>query len=772
MLLGCQEHDEFESTKQAFGLADNCYNLQHDNAYLGLPFDQQTRSFKGYIFGANQEEASNIFITATDLGTYLLFGDNEKSYFSAGEIINSGEHQGGHRIDYPTFLESEVSMSHSTEDKILLSPGEWMMEETDISNQYYFYNMASKQWMAIDNSGKIGLSPVKDHPDFHTEITLTKVGAERCSNFPESEVNAQGQITKKTWPNGDLWGIADAHEHLMQGYAGTQSFIHGTAFHKLGIEHALHDCSKHHGDGGSRDLFKYPGVAPIVQEDHDLDIGTILNSMKYSIPQYDTTGYPDFSYWPAFDSATHQATYYKWIERAYLGGVRSIVEYATVSKVQCDIMNGVIPASFDRRSCDEMESVDRVIDRLKEMERYIDAKNGGEDKGWFRIVYSATEARNVIKDGKLAVILGMEIENPFNCNAQGWFSCREEYVQQQLDIYYDKGIRAIFPTHKFNNAFGTGDGAPGLTEIFDFFNSGGIRDYIACDDTYSEELSNFESHGENSMLFVSGRPGGDDETEASRISKLQQDLNLITPSSSDVSTRSNVLGLILPFYDYSPSGHCQRPGLTHLGRKFIKMLMKKGMIIDASHYGTNALAEAFELFEQYDYPPVMTHGNNYAGKMLDLGGIQSTSFIDNCEGQERWDHVASQYFRDNYQTIKAHPTAYPALAFGHDFNGLAPLPVPRFGDNSQCQSPQDPETMVEYPFTTYGGDFVMDKQVTGNRVFDVNTDGMVTIGLFPDLIEQERKKGLTDDMMQVIYRGAEGYVRAWEKMERQGRLVE
>ena len=59
--------------------------------------------------------------------------------------------------------------------------------------------------------------------------------------------------------------------------------------------------------------------------------------------------------------------------------------------------------------------------------------------------------------------------------------------------------------------------------------------------------------------------------------------------------------------------------------------------------------------------------------------------------------------------LAEHPTAYRVLAFGHDMNEIAPLAVPRFGDNAQCDSSPNPVSKVEYPFTTYGNDFVMDK---------------------------------------------------------------
>ena len=50
-----------------------------------------------------------------------------------------------------------------------------------------------------------------------------------------------------------------------------------------------------------------------------------------------------------------------------------------------------------------------------ELERYIDAQNGGPGEGWFRIVDDPFEAREVINDGKLAVVLGIEVSVPLDC---------------------------------------------------------------------------------------------------------------------------------------------------------------------------------------------------------------------------------------------------------------------------------------------------------------------------------------------------------------------
>src|SRR5690606_19384093 len=109
------------------------------------------------------------------------------------------------------------------------------------------------------------------------------------------------------------------------------------------------------------------------------------------------------------------------------------------------------------------------------MERYIDAQEGGPGQGWFRIVTSPAEAREVIAQGKLAVVLGIETSTPFNCfptPREGYPTCDEAHVREQLDRYHDLGVRALFPVHKYDNAFSAGDGHRTIIELGNFVNSG------------------------------------------------------------------------------------------------------------------------------------------------------------------------------------------------------------------------------------------------------------------------------------------------------------
>ncbi len=77
---------------------------------------------------------------------------------------------------------------------------------------------------------------------------------------------------------------------------------------------------------------------------------------------------------------------------------------------------------------------------------------------------------------------------------------------------------------------------------------------------------------------------------------------------------------------------------------------------------------------------------------------------------------------------------------------------------------------VTYPFTGLGG-VTVDQQHAGERVYDINADGVAQYGLYPDWIEDLTKvadaehrgdgAAIVDDMA----RGAEAYLQMWERAE-------
>ena len=113
-----------------------------------------------------------------------------------------------------------------------------------------------------------------------------------------------------------------------------------------------------------------------------------------------TDGWPTFSYWPRYNSLTHEQIYYKWLERAWRGGLRMFTNLLVDNHALCTIY------PLKKNSCNEMDGVRLEAKRIHELERYIDAQSGGPGEGWFRIVTDPFQARRTINEGKLAVVPG------------------------------------------------------------------------------------------------------------------------------------------------------------------------------------------------------------------------------------------------------------------------------------------------------------------------------------------------------------------------------
>jgi hypothetical protein len=204
----------------------------------------------------------------------------------------------------------------------------------------------------------------------------------------DSQINVTGEPFKGTDAAGDVRGFVDAHNHLFSNEAFGGRLICGKVFSTSGIADALKDCPEHYPDG-TLAIFDYIT--------HGGD------------GKHDPVGYPTFKDWPSYKTVSHQQNYYAWLERAWRGGQRVLVQDLTSNATLCVIY------PFKDKPCDEMASVRLQAKRTYELQAFIDKMFGGTGKGWFRIVTSSEQARDVIKQGKLAVILGIETSELFGC---------------------------------------------------------------------------------------------------------------------------------------------------------------------------------------------------------------------------------------------------------------------------------------------------------------------------------------------------------------------
>jgi hypothetical protein len=181
----------------------------------------------------------------------------------------------------------------------------------------------------------------------------------------------------------------------------------------------------------------------------------------------------------------------------------------------------------------------------------------------------------------------------------------------------------------------------------------------------------------------------------------------------------------------------------------IREMMRRGMIVETDHLSVKARREALTILEAENYPGVISShswGDASSQKRIQaLGGVIGPIT-----------HEANGFVAD-WREIRAHrnPGFAFGIGFGSDINGLHSQPRPR---SNAAQNP------VRYPFLSFDGKSSIDRQRSGTRVYDINTDGVDHYGLYPDWVEDLRRVGgraIVEDMAN----GAEAYLQLWERAE-------
>lgn len=575
----------------------------------------------------------------------------------------------------------------------------WEIIPASRKNSFRFKQVVTQQFLTVRENG-LGL--VNGEADSAVFVLQPATG---CAVFPEAELNATGTPFKGTTSTGEVVGWVDTHIHIGGSEALGGKLAHGRPFHPFGITKALNSCEADHGPQGTLGVL-----------DNLLATGSPVN-------QHATDGWPTFSYWPNPRSQTHHQTYYMWMKRAWMGGQRIMVNHFVANEVICQVW------PLKEHDCDEMESVKLQRQLLLDLEEYIDAQEGGPGKGWFRIVYDSATAREVIADGKLAVVMGIENEKLFNCGEfMGMPECTEQQVLERLDEFYALGIRSVFPLHIFDNAFGgteisrfTKDAA-----LMQVFNAGNIWETghpfasTTCEEIDAAEPSTVDS--KDYGLF--------------ELALLQ--LMNIPPTPEDV-----------------PGRECQRNarGLTKLGDFLIDALAKKGVIVETDHMGALSRKRVLAMMKERGLPVVSGHSGTISAARDSQRIVDSGGLISNLPDKPSPTAV------DYIQKLSAlyPPGKAPASGFGSDINGIHQQADPR---SDALEKP------LLYPFKSPMGDVVFERQKTGERVYDLNTDGVAHYGLYPDYIADMMMQPGGKPAVATLFRSAEAYLQLWERVEK------
>lgn len=599
---------------------------------------------------------------ATDLGTYLLYGPGKK-FLSANLLTRPSAHG---------------------------TPSSWSDWTVTRTGSAFTFTLPSKH-ISLGRSSTGALVNGTAAP-FNLRLTTG------CETWPEVDVNVTGNPFAGATAYQEVRGYLDAHTHGM-AFEFLGGSVHcGRPWHPYGVAYALKDCPDHELTGGS---------------------GAVLeNFLKGgTIEPHDTVGWPTFKDWPAPDSLTHEGTYHKWLERSWRGGQRILVNLLVENNQLCMLY------PLKRNSCDDMASIRLQAADMRKLERYIDAQSGGPGKGWYRIVTDPFQAREVINQGKLAVVMGIETSVLFGCSSKFDVpQCSTASIEKQLDEVHALGVRQMELVNKFDNALSgvagdTGTAAP-LINAANFLETGSFWDMRTCADGSDPEV-----HDKDQLALPSVAPQQDALFGA--IAGLH-------------------LPLKLPLYASGP--HCNARGLTSLGDHTIQEMAERKMIFDPDHMSVAARKSSLDLAEKLDYAGVVSSHSwstpDAYPRIYRLGGVVAPYAGDSSGFVEKW----------RKHLTWADPRYYFGFGFGADINGLGAQGNPRGADAAN---------KVTYPFTGLGG-VTIDRQVSGQRTYDINVDGVSHYGLYPDWIEDLRKQGgqaIADDMA----RGAEAYLEMWER---------
>jgi hypothetical protein len=531
--------------------------------------------------------------------------------------------------------------------------------------------------------------------------------ADGCSSFPEIEVNVEGTPLPGPDPDAEVQGFIDAHVHLTAFEFLGGRFHCGKPWSPYGVMEALKDCPDH-GINGSFALAE-----------------NLLSTGKLT-GKHSNNGWPNFDGWPRYDSLTHENTYWKGIERAWRSGLRILVVDLVENRALCEIY------WLKQNPCNDMDSIRLQAQDLYDLQDYIDAQFKGPGNGFFRIVKSPAEARAVINDGKLAVIIGVETSQPFDCLYQdGVEICSYEQIDNGLQELWDLGVRSMYPVHKFDNAFGgttMDEGATGiLVNLGNKYMTGRWWEVESCPE------------------------GEHDNSPPSLAQSIPDSYVNLAESDPDQSVfrqdfTAPLLAEELP--TYPPGPVCNVRGLTDLGEYLVNRMIDMGMIIETDHLSVRARDRVLEILEERGYSGVITSHSWGDGtsrtRIQALGGIVAPYANTTTEFIEEWQEARS-----------TQPDVYLwGIGYGTDTNGLGMQAAPRpgaFNDNP-----------VTYPFESFDGNVAIYQSQWGNRLWDFNLDGASHYGLFPDWIEDMRHvagQEIVDDLAH----GAEAYLQMWER---------
>jgi hypothetical protein len=682
-----------------YDLAKRCVVLKLDGHYV-------TRSGSSFLAnGSDAKSAQRFYMQPSGLGRYLFYTDDKLLMTASGTTVSA--------VETPA------------------DGSDWTVNLAD----GHYTATTLQQSLSADSSGTLLIG--------NPAAPLGFEPASSCTAYPEMPTGIDTPTFKSQGIRQPVIGFAEVHSHMGMssemsdgsGNVGPSSggVLYGQPINRFGVIEALKNCEAMHGPRGT-----------LSAENIILD--------QNPTETHDTVGWPTFVDWPKRDSMLHQQMYYRWIERAWKAGLRTMTIHGTTIQALCNIAKatyGGVTNAGKNIQCVDQDVGSLQVKYMYDVQNYVDAQEGGPGKGWFRIVKTPEEARAVIADGKLAVILGLEFSNIFHCRVQflpggaETSDCTKADIDREIDESWDLGVRQVFPYHDVDSALGgTGIFSSILNEV-GFTDTHGFWKTYPC-----------ENGGTGPTYFY----------EAGAVMETSALTAYTDPITSAITAFTNGT---LPVY--GPGRQCNARTVTDLGKYAIDKIMKKGFVLDIDHAEIKSKQYMLDQGAKTTpyYPMISGHGgqgginNAQAVQIIRQGGIIYPAIPNGKD------------FAAFVQKLKpiwaASGTTRPlAVGYGADTNGLRTLPASR-GAGSEP---------IHYPFTLFQGAgwgpqyaaagiapiTVQQLAIPGGKRWNMDEEGMSHYGLVPDIVEEARIEG-GEETTTALYRSAETYLQLWEQTQ-------
>jgi len=405
---------------------------------------------------------------------------------------------------------------------------------------------------------------------------------------------------------------------------------------------------------------------------------------------------------PKWNTIAHHQAWGTYLHDAYEAGLRLQV----VSAVSYDWLCKAIPEELRverNQECDEMADIYVQLEM---------ANDFAADHAWAEVAKSAADARRIITEGKLALVLSVEASHILEDYGDDWMAGFER-------LYEDYNVRTLQPVHQLDNRFAGAAPHNPFHHVFQYLEN--------C-------------HVDHDCALTNGAVtlGFDVEVRDGRC------VNTV--------------------------------GLKEDGKQLLEAMMSRGMVMDAAHLSEQALRDLHgELAQNNYYPFYLSHAHFremmlpskqheekttpwWVAKMLrETGGMiglrtaheevntyEGADVSNDCHGSSK---SFAQYLAYGTKELGVD------VAFGADFNGFIQQTRPRFGpDACSASFPEEGQCQARA------------QEEADNRLgtaFDES--GLAHTGLLMDLVDDLDQLGAD---VEPLMSSAQRFVEMWERAEK------